>query len=185
MKKSTVCLLALWIPSLVLGGDLKGKWVLKGSEITYEVTHPLHEVKGKSTAAKGKGECKDGKCQFLVAVPVKSFDSGDGDRDLHMLQVTRGADNPLIVVNAAFTLETRGMPARISVDADVQFAGKKHTYPGVKLTVEDRGAEGLHITGTIPLSLEDFEIQPPALLGVPIRDSVPVKLDMVWKKATP
>jgi hypothetical protein len=34
----------------------------------------------------------------LIAVPVKSFDSGDSNRDLHMLQVTRGAQFPLVTV---------------------------------------------------------------------------------------
>ena len=46
---------------------------------------------GTKHVAKGKGVCKDGQCDFLLAVPVKSFDSGDTNRDLHMLQVTRGA----------------------------------------------------------------------------------------------
>ena len=68
-----------------------GQWILDQSTLTYHVSHSLHQVDGVSHAARGKGVCHAGQCDFLIAVPVKSFDSGDSNRDLHMLQVTRGA----------------------------------------------------------------------------------------------
>src|SRR6202050_1061340 len=74
------------------------QWVLKQSTLTYHVAHPLHQSEGVSHAAKGKGVCHDGQCDFLIAVPVKSFDSGDSNRDLHMLQVTRGGQFPIVSV---------------------------------------------------------------------------------------
>src|SRR3984885_13604143 len=74
------------------------QWILQQSTLTYHVSHPLHETEGVSHAAKGKGVCHAGQCDFLIAVPVKSFDSGDSNRDLHMLQVTRGAEFPLVTV---------------------------------------------------------------------------------------
>jgi hypothetical protein len=49
---------------------------------------------GVSYAARGKGVCHDGQCDFLIAVPVKSFDSGGSNRDIHVVQVTRGAEFP-------------------------------------------------------------------------------------------
>jgi hypothetical protein len=65
------------------------QWVLKQSTLTYHVSHPLHQTDGVSHAARGKGACHEGQCDFLIAVPVKSFDSGDSNRDLHMIQVTK------------------------------------------------------------------------------------------------
>jgi hypothetical protein len=185
MKNTIILGLILFLPLSVWGGELKGTWVLEKSEITYQVTHPLHEVIGKSVSARGKGICKKGDCQFLVAVPVKSFDSGDGNRDLHMLQITRGVDFPLIQVNTQFMANTAQLPRTITADWVIQFAGKKATYPQVALTVEPWHSTGAHITGTLPLHLKDFDISPPALLGVPIRDTVPVKLDLYWRKAEP
>ena len=61
-------------------------WVLKDSMLTYHVSHPLHQTDGVSHAARGKGICHDGQCDFLIAVLVKSFDSGDSNRDLHMFR---------------------------------------------------------------------------------------------------
>src|SRR5437870_1545384 len=82
--------------SLLAGGD--SQWVLERSTLTYHVSHPMHESEGVSHAARGKGVCHAGECDFLIAVPVKSFDSGDNNRDLHMIQVTRGGQFPVITV---------------------------------------------------------------------------------------
>ena len=51
-------------------------WVLKQSTLTYHVSHPLHQTDGLSHAARGKGICHQGQCQFLIAVPVETFESG-------------------------------------------------------------------------------------------------------------
>ena len=67
------------------------QWLLDQSTLTYHMSHPMHEVDGVSHAARGKGICHAGWCDFLIAVPVKTFDSGDTNRDLHMIEATRGA----------------------------------------------------------------------------------------------
>src|SRR5579885_1805664 len=77
------------------------QWVLEQSTVTYHVSHPLHESEGVSHAARGKGVCHAGQCDFLIAVPVKSFESGDSNRDLHMQQVTRAAEFPLVTVRTS------------------------------------------------------------------------------------
>jgi hypothetical protein len=59
-------------------------WMLQESSITYHISHPLHPTEGVSHAARGKGVCSGGQCEFIIAAPVKSFDSGDSNRDLHM-----------------------------------------------------------------------------------------------------
>src|ERR1700730_16750729 len=89
-----VCLLAL--PQLAPAAD--SQWVLEQSTLTYHVSHPLHQVDGVSRAARGKGVCHAGQCDFLIAVPVSSFDSKDSNRDLHMLQVVRGGQFPMVTV---------------------------------------------------------------------------------------
>src|SRR5436190_2104558 len=53
------------------------QWSLTQSTIAYHLSHPLHQSEGISHAAKGKGVCHAGQCDFLIAAPVKSFDSGD------------------------------------------------------------------------------------------------------------
>src|SRR5271165_5168351 len=98
------------------------QWMLKESTLTYHVSHPLHQSEGVSHAARGKGVCHEGQCDFLIAVPVKSFDSGDSNRDLHMLQVTRGAQFPIVTVRIRVP-ESASESAIINLDLEIQFAG--------------------------------------------------------------
>jgi len=37
------------------------------------------------------------------------------------------------------------------------------------------------ITGTIPVKLSDFKIDPPSLLTMPIKNDIPVRIDMTWR----
>lgn len=123
-------------------------WVLKQSTLTYHVSHSLHQTDGVSHAARGKGICHEGQCEFLIAVPVKSFDSGDSNRDLHMTQVTRGAEFPMVTVRTTLRESTSGS-ATIKADLEIQFAGQTAHYQQVPFDVTTQGNEK-HITGTIP-----------------------------------
>lgn len=156
------------------------QWVLENSTLTYHMSHPVHEVDGVSHAAKGKGVCKDGQCDFLIAVPVKSFDSGDSNRDLHMLQVTRGAQFPMVVVRTRFPDAETSSPT-VYVDLDVQFAGQTAHYQHVPFQRVTKGND-VEISGTVPATCTDFKINPPTFLTVPIKNQIPVRVDMTWKK---
>jgi len=155
-------------------------WALKQSTLTYHVTHPLHEVAGVSHDTRGKGDCQQGQCSFLIAAPVKSFTSGDTNRDLHMLQVTRGAEFPMIVVRTEVP-ESALKSSEIHADLEVQFAGQTATYKQVPFHLEAHGNQ-IHLAGTIPCTVSDFKIPPPELLFVPIKDQIPVSVDMTWQR---
>jgi hypothetical protein len=154
------------------------QWVLQQNTLTYHVSHPLHQTEGVSHAAKGKGVCHSGQCDFLIAVPVKSFDSGDSNRDLHTLQVTRGAEFPVVSVRTRLP-ESDSKAGDIKADLEIQFAGQTVQYRQVPFKLERQGAE-IHVTGTIPATLSDFKIDPPSLLTMPVKNEIPVRIDMVW-----
>jgi hypothetical protein len=154
------------------------QWVLEHATLTYHVSHPLHQTEGVSHAVRGKGVCHAGQCDFLIAVPVKSFDSGDSNRDLHLLQVTRGAEFPVVTVRTRLA-ESAATSATINVDLEIQFAGQTAQYKQVPFKLETQGGE-THITGTIPATLSDFKIDPPSLLTMPVKNDIPVRVDMTW-----
>src|SRR6516165_9285401 len=140
------------------------QWVLGQSTLTYHVSHPLHQVDGVSHAARGKGVCHAGQCDFLIAVPVKSFDSGDSNRDLHMLQVTRGGQFPMVTLRTRLPEEAQGSKT-IRADLEIDFAGQTAKFTGVlfeQVTEEDER----RIEGTIPATLAAFHIDPPLLFGI-------------------
>lgn len=175
---SVFLLLLLTLPRCLLAAD--EQWVLDQSTLSYHVSHPLHQTDGVSHAARGKGVCHDGQCDFLIAVPVKSFDSGDSNRDLHMIQVTKGAEFPMVTVRTRLP-ESDSKSATIHADLEIQFAGQTVQYKQVpfQLTMQEKEAK---ISGTIPATLSDFKIEPPTLLSLPVKNEIPIHVEMTWHK---
>jgi hypothetical protein len=171
-------LMVFWLLSRPAFAAADNQWVLEQSTLSYHVSHPLHQVDGVSHEAKGKGVCQNGQCSFLIAVAVKSFDSGDSNRDLHMLQVTRGAEFPIVTVRTRVP-ESASANATINLDLMVQFAGQTVQYKQVPFQRTVQGNE-TRITGTIPAKLSDFKIDPPSLLTVPVKNDIPVRVDLTW-----
>ena len=178
MKRLLFALLLMVVLPVVAQTASGRTWAISSSTLTYHMSHPIHEVDGISHAAKGKGFCSAGTCEFLIAAPVKSFDSGDTNRDLHMLQVTRGAQFPVITVRFRIPESALNSPA-FDCDLEVEFAGNTAHYPHVSFRQEMQGTEH-HITGTVPSKLTDFKVEPPSFLTVPIRNNIPVRVDMLW-----
>jgi len=174
-KALMTCVLAA-LPGLASAADTQ--WALDQATLTYHVSHPLHQTEGVSKAAKGKGVCHAGQCDFLVAAPVKSFDSGDSNRDLHMLQAARGAQFPLITVRTRLP-EDASASAAIHADLEIQFAGQTVQYKQVAFQVLTQGTL-TRISGTVPATLADFKIDPPSLLAMPVKNELPVRVDMTW-----
>jgi hypothetical protein len=113
-------------------------------------------------------------------VPVKTFDSGDSNRDLHMLQVTRGGEFPMVTVRTNLP-EDAAASTTIRADLEVQFAGQTAKYKQVPFEQVKQGSE-TKITGTIPTTLTDFKIDPPSLLTVAVKNEIPVRVEMTWQK---
>jgi hypothetical protein len=155
-------------------------WVLDKSTLTYHVDHPLHATDGVSHAARGKGFCHGGACDFLIAVPVKSFDSGDSNRDLHMIQVVRGGQFPMITVRTHIPDSDIGA-ATLKADLEIQFAGQTVQFKQVEFKCEQQG-NAVRLTGTIPATVSLFKIDPPKFLTVPIKNDIPIKVDMTWQQ---
>jgi hypothetical protein len=169
--------LLLAVPALA---QTDSQWVLEQSTLTYHVSHPLHQVEGVSHAARGKGVCHAGQCDLLIAVPVLSFDSKDSNRDLHMLQVVRGGQFPMVTVRTRLSEDVSGS-SMIRADLEVQFAGQTADYKQVPFQLTTQGNE-TRISGSIPARLSDFKIDPPSLLTLPVKNEIPVHVEMTWQK---
>src|SRR6202161_1538864 len=177
-KRILIVFLPALLAALPMFAGADSQWLLQQSTLTYHVSHPLHQSEGVSHAAKGKGVCHAGQCEFLIAVPVKSFDSGDSNRDLHMIQVTRGAEFPLVTVRTRLP-ESDATASTINADLEIQFAGQTAQTKQVPFQLDNQGNE-IHITGTIPATLTDFKIDPPSLLTMPVKNEIPVRVDLTW-----
>ncbi len=177
MKK--MILLALLLFAFPILAQPDTQWVIEQSTLTYHMSHPMHQVDGVSHAAKGKGICHAGQCDFLIAAPVKSFDSGDTNRDLHMIEATRGAQFPMVIVRTHFS-QDEVASATIYADLEVQLAGQTARYAHVPLQRVTQG-KNVRITGTIPALCSDYKIVRPSFLTVPIKNEIPVRVDITWR----
>jgi hypothetical protein len=175
LKRRSLALLFFALPALAFADS---QWLLQQCTLTYHVSHPLHQTDGVSRAARGKGVCHDGQCDFLIAVPVKSFDSGDSNRDIHMVQVPRGAEFPMVTVRTRLP-ESSAASTTINADLEIQFAGQTVHYKQVPLQLTRQGND-TKVTGTIPATLSDFKIDPPSLLTLPVKNEIPIKGEMTW-----
>jgi hypothetical protein len=178
MMRTRIAFLVVFLSSLA---SADGQWILDQCTLTYHVSHPLHQTDGVSHAARGKAVCHAGECDFLIAVPVKSFDSGDSNRDLHMIQVTRGAEFPMVTVRTRLP-EAAASAYSVNADLEIQFAGQTAHYKQVPFQLTRQGNE-TRITGTIPATLADFKIDPPTLLTLPVKNEIPIRVEMTWRSA--
>ena len=179
MNKKIKILIVFLLLGLPTFAQTDSQWALEQSTLTYHVSHPLHQTDGVSHAARGKGVCHAGQCDILIAVPVKSFDSGDSNRDLHMLQVTRGGQFPLVSVRTRLP-EAASASTTIHADLEIEFAGQTAQYKQVAFQLATQGNQ-IRISGTIPATLSDFKIDAPSLLAVPVKNEMPVRVDMTWR----
>jgi hypothetical protein len=98
----------------------------------------------------------------------------------HMVQVTRGGQFPIITVRTRLPESAAGT-ATIHADLEVEFAGQTVTYKQVPFeqTTQDGATR---IAGTIPATLAAFKIDPPSLLAIPVKNEIPVRVEMAWRK---
>ena len=144
-------------------------WRIDSGSLQYTLKHMLHTSEGTSTEVKGLGKC-DSACSFLIAAPVKTFDSGNSSRDTNMQKFTKAALFPIVEVR------TTVLPSEGEKDCEleVKFAGKTHKYPAKLKFAKD--GNGFKVSTVIPMNLSDFEIERPSLLGVSVEDLVPVSV---------
>jgi hypothetical protein len=151
---------------------------LDNAVLKYEISYPLHNVHALSKESKGKGVCEGAKCQFLVGVPAKSFDSDNSNRDTHMQQTVKSAEFPIITVG----FETANPPklGEQKVDLEINFAGIKNKIMGQKFIIEKAKDNTFRSHGIIQFGLDQFKITKPSLLGVSINNHVKVDVDTHW-----
>jgi hypothetical protein len=68
----------------------------------------------------------------------------------------------------------------IHADLEIQFAGQTVQYNQVEFHQTAQG-NLIRLTGTIPAKVADFKIGPPSLLTMPIKNDMPVRVDMTWR----
>jgi hypothetical protein len=67
----------------------------------------------------------------------------------------------------------------VYADLEVQFAGQTAQYKHLAFARVIQGNQ-VRISGTVPATCFDFKIDRPSFLTVPIKNEIPVHIEMTW-----
>ena len=161
----------------------------EGSSLSYKLVHKLHTVEGTAKGAQGSARVlADGTVQVVARAEVARFDSGNGNRDSHMQEVTEAAKFPQVEfkgVGKGFTFPAQ-TPAKVSlpVAGRLTFHGQQQAVAlTVEVTAESEGK--LTVDASFPISLEAFKVERPSLMFVAVEDKVEIVLHLVLEAVRP
>lgn len=145
------------------------------SYIRYSMQHPLHDWDAKSPSSRCVVVYDDESSKIeavAVVVPVKSFDSGNANRDSHAIEVLEALRFPNITFSSTGITEEGG---KLSVKGNLNFHGVSR--PVVFTAVRKSEKEGTSVSGSFVINMKDYNIEPPGLMGVKTKEEI--KLDFV------
>ncbi|MCP9770393.1 YceI family protein [Lacihabitans sp. LS3-19] len=150
----------------------------KSSTLVYSMKHPMHDWDAKS---------KDSKCIIVynsgtqkieavaVIAPVKSFDSGNSNRDSHTIEVLEALKYPNITFSGANIQEDGN---NITIKGNLTFHGvTKPLELKAKKTVSK---STLKVEGDFEINMEDYGVEPPGLMGIKANKEINLKYSMVF-----
>lgn len=152
-------------------------WEISQGKSTYEVKHLVKRVSSESLELKGKMECSETECEFLIAAPVKSYVSSDSNRDLNMQNVTESSKFPMALARGHFGPDGLSKTGKWLLPVEVEFHGKKMNYQAEV----SKKADGRFTTNFI-LMLDQHGIERPSFFGIKIEDEVPMHFELTWIK---
>jgi hypothetical protein len=75
--------------------------------------------------------------------------------------------------------ESELQSATVHADLEVEFAGQTAQYKQVPFQRTTQG-NTVHLSGMIPAKMSDFKIDRPSLLGIAVKDDMPIQVEMNW-----
>ncbi len=150
----------------------------KKSEITYTMSHPLHEWEGVSDAVTSVimvDADRDNISQVAVTAKLATFDSKNANRDSHMIEATDGIKYPSVTF-ASKSIEKNGNTLKVKGNL---------TFHGVTKSISfdaqvKKSGDNLTVTGAFPVKMTDYKIDPPSLLGIATKDEFKIDFKVVF-----
>jgi hypothetical protein len=142
--------------------------------VSYELIHKFHKVVGTSPALVARGTVDATGLKAMARAQVATFDSGNTNRDAHMMEAVEGAKYPYVSVRMVapnFTLPTA--PVTVRTDAEVELHGISVRHP-IDLQVTPKGGNQYQVRFSFTEKLTEHKIKRPSLLLVPVEDDLKI-----------
>lgn len=141
--------------------------------VQYQLVHKFHKITGVSKAMAIRGSVDSTGLKLMARAQVGTFDSGNSNRDAHMMEAVDGEKHPWVSVRAAlpgFKLPTSGTTT-VTVQASVELRGVAVQHP---IDIELLTNDGVHFKASFQFdeSLTAHKIERPSLMFVPVDDVI-------------
>jgi polyisoprenoid-binding protein YceI len=158
------------------------KWVesIKNeTSVTYLLSHPLHHMESTSKEINCRIEIDPAKKEIKTVsaqIDVMTFNSGNSNRDSHAMEVIDAITYPDVTFSSAFIVQNGDS---LNVTGKLTFHGV--TKDIIIAAVTKWSQNRLEVNGSFDLSLTDFKVERPSLLGLKCDDTLKFSLAVVFK----
>ncbi len=145
------------------------------STISYIGSHPAHNWTGVSDNFKGGIICNDtslNECFIKIVAPIKSFDSKNSARDSNMLLYTESKKYPYAKFTSNQVNIFNSLDTELMLSGRLEFHGVTKNI-SVNIALSSKGDMLLGTTEFV-LSLEEYGVNRPELLFIPISDEIKI-----------
>ena len=170
-KKTMFVLVSLIIFAAAATAQVKSVTSIKGeSSATYLLIHPMHEIEATSKevlyTASVDVETKT-ISSVTAVVDVTSFDSGNSNRDSHAMEVVDALSYPEVTFSSVSIIPQNN---GLAVQGKLTFHGI--TSDVTAMATPEWTQDKLVVHAAFPLSLTTFKVERPALLFIPVKDTL-------------
>lgn len=181
MKRYSILPILLFVASLcvVQARPTKVEMDNTQSSVSYDLSHPLHEVHAVSKDTKSEMEVDFEKKQITkitADVDVTTFDSGNSNRDSHAMEVIDAITYPDVEFTST-SVEQKG--DSVQVDGSLTFHGITKAI-SIKGSIQWKNSSVI-VDGRFTISLTAFKIDRPSLLMIPVDDELKFTLHGVYR----
>ncbi len=153
--------------------------------VDYQLVHKFHKISATSHAMAVRGTVDAAGLKLMARAQVGTFDSGNSNRDAHMMETVEGERYPWVSVRGVlpgFKLPTIPGTTKMNLQASVELHGIAVNHP-IDVILESK--DGIHFQArfTFSESLTEHKIERPSLLFVPVDDLITItgKADVTIK----
>jgi polyisoprenoid-binding protein YceI len=176
MKYFFLIAILTFFVSISFGQKRKLNANLKNSSVMYHMSHPLHDWDASTKEFKAIIAFNDneGKVEAAaVVIPVKSFDSGNSNRDSHALEELEVLKFP----NVSFSCSNLAYNGK-----EVVMEGKLN-FHGIEKPItinahQELTKKLLSVSGKFEINMTEFGVKPPGLMGMTTKEEI--RLDFMF-----
>jgi polyisoprenoid-binding protein YceI len=117
--------------------------------------------------------------RISVSMPVRGFKSGIGLRDSHAMKAVEADSFPQVAFTSESVKPKEGRLGPYTVAGTLAFHGKTRA---IEVAAQPEIKDGVvAIRGGFPISLSEYQVKPPSLMGTKVKDRVDMTFELFFK----